>query len=168
MKKIIKEMIPYILIIGVVLLVKQYVVSPVRVNGSSMDSTLQDKDIMILNKVVYRFQEVKRFDIVVIKTENDPIIKRVIGLPGEKIEYKNNILYVNGKKVEENFSHKETEDFNIEKLGSKIVPEGSYFVLGDNRGNSVDSRYLGFIKKENILGRTKYTILPPNRLGKRK
>lgn len=174
MKQTIKEIIPYIILIIIVILIKSYIISPIRVNGSSMYSTLHDKDIMILNKIIYHFKEIERFDIVVVdvpKSEtiakNEYIIKRIIGLPGDKIEYRNNILYVNGKKIKENFSHKKTTDFNIKDLGSLTVPKDHYFILGDNRTNSVDSRMLGFIQKKNIIGRAQYTILPFSRIGKR-
>ena len=167
MKKYIKEIVPYILVIIIVLLVKQYLISPIRVNGSSMYPTLKDGDIMILNKIHYHLKDIKRFDIVVIKTNKSPIIKRIIGLPGDKIEYKNNELYVNDEKVEENFSHAEIDDYNIDELGSTTVPENSYFVLGDNRKNSMDSRYYGFIEEKNIVGRAKTIILPLKRIGNR-
>ena len=94
-KEILKEIRVYLLIIVVVLLVKMFLVAPIRVNGESMMGTLHDKDIMILDKISYRFSPIKRFDIVVVKYKNDYLIKRVIGLPGEHIEYKNNKLYVN-------------------------------------------------------------------------
>lgn len=171
MKRFIKEYLPYILIIVLVILLKVYVITPVRVRGESMQNTLLDKDIMLLNKINYRFKDIERFDIVVIKTDKDEIIKRVIGLPGDEISYKDNKLYVNGKIVKENFAKvKDTnlEDFNTTYLGSKKVPEGYYFVLGDNRPNSADSRLMGFIEKKDIIGRAKYTIFPFKRWGEKK
>lgn len=131
-----------------------------------MTPTLHDKDIMILNKIVYRFNDIKRFDIVVIKKDDgQDIIKRVIGLPGDKVEYKDNKLYINGKVVKENFLHADTEDLDTEKFGSLTVPKNSYYVLGDNRKNSIDSRYLGFIPKNEIEGRARYIIYPFKRYG---
>ena len=130
-----------------------------------MYPTLEEGDIMILNKTVYYFNKPKRFDIVVVDMPNEYLIKRVIGLPGEHIENKNNTLYVDGKKIEENFKHGKTDDFNIKELGSDTVPSGYYLVLGDNRGNSLDSRELGFMKEEQLLGRTSLIILPFNRIG---
>ncbi len=165
-EKFIKEYLPYIIIIIIVLLIKAFIISPIRVNGESMYSTLHDKDIMILNKVVYRFNKIKRFDVVVVTTNKSPIIKRVIGLPGDKIKYIDNKLYVNDKLVKEKFNHAKTEDFNIKELGSVKVPKGTYFVLGDNRVNSVDSRIIGFVPKKKIAGRAKYIILPFSRIRK--
>lgn len=168
MKDIIKEVYPYIIIIIAVLLIKTYLVAPVRVNGTSMYQTLHDKDVMILNKVVYKFSKIKRFDIVVVETENEPLIKRVIGLPGERVEYKDNKLYINGELVNEKFYHAQTDDFSTKELGSILIPKDSCLVLGDNRTNSLDSRYYGFIKKKNIVGRARLTILPVNRIGIKK
>jgi signal peptidase I len=94
-KNVIKEIISYVLIIGGVLLIKAFVMSPIIVNGDSMNKTLKDNDIMILNKWSYHFDEVDRFDIVVVKDEDGYLIKRVIGLPGDIIYYMNNNLYIN-------------------------------------------------------------------------
>ena len=103
MKNIIKENIVYIVIILLVILIKIFIVTPVRVRGESMEKTLQNNDIMILNKMAYKFNDIKRFDIVVIDITDEYIIKRVIGLPGEKVEYKNNKLYINGKEKKETY-----------------------------------------------------------------
>lgn len=163
-KKIIKEVLPYLIIIVIVILIKTYVFSLIRVNGPSMEETLLNKDIMILDKISYRFGEIKRFDIVVIDLGDEYIIKRVIGLPGEKVSYKNNNLYINGQKVKTNFKHSKTENFET----TNKIPENQYFVLGDNRLNSTDSRIIGTIKKEKIIGHARYTILPFSRFGSKK
>ena len=163
-----KDLWIYVVIIIVVILIKIFIVAPIRVNGTSMIDTLEDKDIMILDKISYRFKEIKRFDIVVVDDKEELIIKRVIGLPGEYIEYKDNKLYVNGKYVKENFNRKEMEDYSIEELVKTKVPEDTYFVLGDNRSNSKDSRIIGFIPKKQILGKTSLTIFPFDRFGNKK
>lgn len=160
MQKFVKEYVPYIIIIILVLLIKRYVVTPIRVNGPSMFPTLKDKDIMILDEVSYKINGLKRFDIVVLDYKGEKLIKRVIGLPGEKIEYKDNKLYVDGKVVEEKFSHADTEDFN-----EIIVGKNRYFVLGDNRVNSTDSRIIGTVSIKDIRGTTKLTIFPFKRFG---
>ena len=158
---ILKELIPYILIIIIVLLFKRYIVSPIRVNGQSMYPTLKNADMMILNETSYYFKDIKRFDIVVVDAKDELIIKRVIALPGETISYKDNILYINGKKVEEKYSYGITDDFESVKL-----KKDEYFVMGDNRQNSLDSRYFGPFKKKYIRGKTNVIFLPFDRMGK--
>ena len=165
MKNKIKVLLPYIIIILVVLFIKAFIVTPIKVNGESMYPTLEEGDIMILNKTAYYFNKPERFDIVVVNMPDEYLIKRVIGLPGEHIEYKNNTLYVDGKKVKENFKHGVTANFNIEELGSDTIPLNTYLVLGDNRENSLDSRELGFIREDQLLGRTSLIILPFDRIG---
>ena len=157
---VLMEFIPYVIVVIVVLMIKAFIVTPIRVNGSSMNDTLKNNDIMILDEISYKFSGIERFDIVVIKNDDDFLIKRVIGLPGEEIEYKDNFLYVNGKKVKENFSHAKTED--IEKIK---IPKNEYYVLGDNRVNSTDSRIIGTVSIDKFLGTTKFTIFPFNRFG---
>ena len=126
-----------------------------------MNDTLYSNDIMILNIVGYHTSGVKRFDIVVIKYGNEHIIKRVIGLPGEIVKYRNGLLYVNGKNIKEPFIDQKTADFSTTTLiKDGIVPSDTYFVLGDNRNDSYDSRYIGFIKKDNIMGKTNLILFP--------
>ena len=163
-----QELLGYLVLLIAVLLIKTYVVSPIKVNGVSMVPTLENKDYMILDKISYRIGKIKRFDIVVINTEDDYLIKRIIGLPGEKIEYKDNKLYVNGKYVKEDYARQDMDDYNIKELGSTVVPDDSYFVLGDNRPVSKDSRYIGFVSKEDIEGKSKLTLLPFSRFGIKK
>ena len=164
----IKEISVYVIIILIIILLKMYVISPIRVNGTSMDPTLENGDIMILNKIGYRITKIKRFDIVVIKYKDELLIKRVIGLPGEKIKYVNNTLYVNGKKLDEEFDKTYTYNFSLKEIGSTTVPDNSYFVLGDNREVSKDSRSIGFIDREDIVGKSSLTLFPFNRFGTKK
>ena len=109
-KKIGKEIIPYLVIIILVLLIKAFIFTPVIVNGPSMMTNLHDKDIMILDKIGMKINGINRFDIVVIQTSQSKIIKRVIGLPGEIIEYKDNKLYINDKEVEDPYPSQITGD----------------------------------------------------------
>ncbi len=155
----VREILTYIVIIGVILLIKAYVVTPIMVSGDSMKTTLLNRDVLILNKLAYKFTDIKRFDIVVIDDNNEYLIKRVIGLPGEKVEYKNDQLYINGKRVKEEYAREKTDDFSAE------VPEDNYFVLGDNRAVSVDSRYFGSFEKKEILGKANCVIFPFQRFG---
>lgn len=160
---VLMEVVPYIIVIIIVIVIKLFIATPIRVNGPSMNDTLHNNDIMLLNEIGYKFSGIERFDIVVIKYDNEFLIKRVIGLPGEKVEYKDNQLYINGKKIKENFKHAETA--NIEEIE---VPEGEYYVLGDNRVNSTDSRIIGTIAIKDIKGTTSLTIYPFNRFGRKK
>ena len=167
MNKVVKEVLSYALIIILVLLFKHYIISPIRVDGDSMNPTLKDGDIMLLNEIGYKTGGVDRFDIVVIDTEDDVIIKRVIGLPGDRIKYVDNKLYINDKEIEEPFEHDVTHNFELLELGTDIVPHDKYFVLGDNRGNSKDSRIIGFIDANQIRGKVIKTVLFPfSRIGK--
>jgi len=161
-KKILKEYLPYVLIIIIVLIIKSNVVAPIRVNGRSMNNTLKDGDIMILNIIGYKTSNIKRFDIVVVDNGKDYLIKRVIGLPNEEIEYKDNKLYINGKLVKDKYGNGNTKDFKV------TVNNNSYYVLGDNREDSLDSRYYGSFNKKKILGKTNFTLFPFNRFGNKK
>lgn len=164
MKNIIKNLLPYIIIVIVVVLIRVFIATPVQVVGNSMYPNLKDNEILLLNKLKLN-KEFERFDIVVIKYNSETIIKRIIGLPGEKIEYVDNILYVDGEIVDEAFTHDDTDDFNIEELGANEVPDDSYFVLGDNRGISKDSRIIGFIDKKDIVGKVSIRLFPLNKIG---
>lgn len=157
------EICSYILIIVVVLIIKFYVVSPIKVNGSSMNDTLLDGDIMLLNEIVYRFNDIKRFDIVVSKSDKELLIKRVIGLPGEKIRCTDGIIYINDSVLVKDYGSNKTDDFDEVTIGND-----EYFLMGDNRDNSLDSRYFGTFNKNKIKGRTKYTLFPFNRFGLKK
>lgn len=165
MKKLLKELYPYVIIIVLVIFVRMFIVTPVRVDGKSMYSTLNNGDILILNKISNNYN---RFDIVVIKSGRNKIVKRIIGLPGDKIEYIDNELYINDKKIKDK-SISRTGDFSLMELyGYDKIPDNYYFVMGDNRGNSMDSRdyRIGLIKKSSIIGKTSIRIFPFNKIGK--
>lgn len=163
MKKVFSELFPYLVVFVIAILVKTFIFSIVQVSGDSMDNTLSNNDFMILNKVDYYFNDIERFDIVVVKYEGKHFIKRVIGLPNEKIDYIDSKLYVNDKEVEEPFIDEQiTRDFE------KIVEEGKYFLMGDNRSNSLDSRILGSFDRKDIEGTATLTIFPFSRLGFKK
>ena len=131
-----------------------------------MEPTLKDGYIMILDKIGYSINGLDRFDIVVINYENEKIIKRVIGLPGDYVEYIDNKLYINGEYIEEPFDRKKTTDFILEMLGENTIPDGKYLVLGDNRPISKDSRTIGLIDESDIEGYTSIIIFPFNKFGK--
>ena len=165
MKKNIKELIPYIIIVIVVILIRSYIIDPVIVSGDSMYNTLKDGEVLLLNRLNYKFNKINRYDIVMIVNKEDDIIKRVIGLPGEHIKYKYGNLYVNNEIYHDDFS-KVTADFDLTELGYDIIPKDKYLVLGDNREVSNDSRRIGLIDKKNIKGSTSIRIWPITRIGK--
>ena len=154
----------FIIAIIAIFLFKEYLYAPILVQGDSMDSTLKNNDLMILDKVSK--DNINRFDIVVIRYDKKYLIKRVIGLPGETVEYINNTLYINKQKVEEPFLPQGTitDDFSLEFE----IPKHCYFVMGDNRRISFDSRSLGCFDKSKIDGKTNLTIFPFDRIGTKK
>lgn len=159
-KKIAIELVPYIVVLLLVLLVKQYVVTPMQVKGDSMYPTLKDGDFMVLNKFSYNFHDIKRFDIVVVDKKDSYLIKRVIALPNETIKYQDNKLYINDEYIEEDYL-----DGHVTSNFEYTTGDNCYFVMGDNREVSLDSRYLGCFDKSKILGKTNFTFFPFNRLG---
>jgi len=157
----IKEYASYIIIIIVVVLIRTFIATPIKVNGTSMYDTLNHKDTMILNKIDVKINKLERFDIVVIETGNSYIIKRVIGLPGETIKYQNGTLFINGKKLKDPYyKNNNTSDFESVK-----IPKNHYYVLGDNRSDSIDSRIIGPVSLDNIKGTTKLIIFPFKNMG---
>lgn len=158
-KKILKDLLPYVIIIIVVILVRTFIATPVRVNGASMYPTLKGKEIMLLNKL----GKIDRFDIVVLKIEeeDDNLIKRVIALPGESIEIKDNTIFINDKALSDKYGLGNT--YSIDKITLK---DDEYYVLGDNRIISMDSRVFGPIKKKDIKGTTNFVMYPFKSIGK--
>lgn len=169
-KEKIKEISIYLLIIVMVILIRTFIITPVRVNGSSMDPTLRNGEIMILNKVKYNNNDIKRFDIVVIKMDKELLIKRVIGLPNEEVKYVDNKLYINNEYVEETFLNEDvyTTNFSLSDINLEKIPENCYLVLGDNREVSLDSRIFGCFTKDKILGSANLVLFPFTKLGYKK
>lgn len=157
-----KDALSYLVIILVVVLIRTFIITPIRVVGSSMDKTLKQGEILLLEKVDKSY---KRYDIVVIKEGNERIIKRIIGMPGESIKIVEGVIYINGEAIEDKYASTYTEDFSLSKFDLEVIPEDSYFVLGDNRKVSKDSRLLGPINKKQIQGKAIYRIWPFNKFG---
>lgn len=194
MKQFIKEWGPFILFLIALGLVRLFLIQPVSVDGHSMDPTLADGERLI----VLRTAKIDRFDIVVAKekegSKTKEIVKRVIGLPGDTITYKDDVLYVNGKKTSEPYLdkyQKAFEDDNLQDIYSYNtlfqqlaensdafttakdgsteftvkVPKNQYFLLGDDRIVSKDSREVGSFKKSAIIGEVKFRFWPLSKIG---
>ena len=149
-----------------------FVGKPFTVSGQSMYPTLHNNDRMLMSKL----GDINRFDVVVLHApdQDKEYIKRVIGMPCDTVEVKEGKLYINGQTVEQPIINKEIlvnktvyiDDFTLQELtGESKVPEGKYFVMGDNRGVSRDSRMIGFIDRTAIEGKAVFTIWPYNRIG---
>lgn len=149
-----------------------FVFIPIEINGSSMIPTLNPEDKVIANM----YSKIDRFDVIVFRDENEqPVVKRVIGLPGETISYENDQLYVDQKPIDESFLEDSslqairgnwTSDFLLsEVMEESVIPAGSYFVLGDNRRLSYDSRYYGPVSEEAIIGEVMMVFYPFDRIS---
>ncbi len=147
-----------------------YVASAYRIEGDSMLTVLHDKERIIISKLGVNSGSIHRGDIVVLKKPDDPgksIIKRIIGLPGERFEIKKGDVFINGIKLDEPYLTQEKDIIFRSLQTSEIeIPEGHYFVLGDNRTVSQDSRYFGPIPKDFIFGKTIFRYWPLSKLGK--
>lgn len=166
------SIIKYVLVLLILFfIVHRFFYAPVMVDGDSMEPTLSDGDYILLNK----YSDIERFDIVVFPPpdeEDTQYIKRVIGMPGDSVEYHEDTLYIDGEVVDETYLTAEDESFYssgnyslLTLLGVEEVPAGQYFVLGDNRLNSRDSRSFGFIDEEEILGKASLRYWPFDRFG---
>jgi signal peptidase I len=152
----------------IALVVILFLYQPVKVEGTSMMPALQDQERVFINKFLYRFGigNVERGDTVVFWFPGDPtksFIKRIIGLPGDTVEVRGGAVYVNGRLLAEPYVPEEYRDRN--SVGPVRVPEGQFFVLGDHRSSSNDSRNWGPVPKESIYGKAVFAYWPLDRLG---
>ncbi|RCW17124.1 signal peptidase I [Streptococcus gallolyticus] len=194
MKHFIKEWGPLILFFLILILSRAFIWQPVKVDGHSMDPTLADGERLI----VLSTTSIDRFDIVVAKETEDgetkEIVKRVIGMPGDTITYKNDVLYVNGKEVDEDYLDEYKKAFEDDQLQDTYsyntlfqelaesseafttdsdgnteftvtVPKGQYYLLGDDRIVSKDSREVGTFSKSDIVGEVKFRFWPLSKIG---
>jgi len=154
----------------VLFLLINYVVSPVKIKGRSMFPVLKDQERIIISKIGLNKNHLKRFDIIVFTNHQEKgkrFIKRVIGLPGETIKIINGEIYINDLKIEQTFISEEmNDDFQSVNMKPLNIPEDFYFMIGDNRQISIDSRTYGVIHRENILGKAIFRYWPFSRLGK--
>lgn len=174
-KKEIFSWIRTLLIAGAIVFVCRYFLfTPSTVLGDSMYPTLQNGNMVMVSKI----SEINRFDKIIFHAPDadEDYVKRVIGLPGDSIEMKNDVLYVNGKAYDEPYLKQNkktltdgellTVNFTLKELtGESKVPKDSFFVLGDNRQNSRDSRYFGFISKSSVVGKVEFRYFPFNEIG---
>lgn len=141
----------------------------VRVDGNSMEPTLQNNDVVIVNKLSYRFGSISKGDVVIFPYKEDPsktYVKRVIGLPGDQINIVDSKVYINEQCIEEPYIYESMRNKgNVEF--PLVVPKNFYFVLGDNRNYSTDSRYseVGMIHHEDIIGKVQIRVWPFNGIG---
>lgn len=149
------------------LIIRAFFLQVFWIPSSSMEPTLDIKDRVVVNKISYHFRQPKRLEIIVFRQvapEGSPkrdLIKRVIGLPGENLKVADGIIYINGEKLAE--EHQLNPDYS--DFGPVVVPADSYFVMGDNRPASADSRYWGFLPKKNLIGPALLRIWPLTKFG---
>jgi signal peptidase I len=157
-------------LIAVVLIV--FIYQPVKVEGTSMMPTLTDQERIFINKFTYRFGfgSVSRGDTVVFWYPQDTsksYIKRVIGVPGDRIRVEGGLVYVNGVALQESYVPPENRDSNSWRDGEEqVIPDGKYFVLGDHRNQSSDSRMWGYVPRENIYGKAVFVYWPLEKMGR--
>lgn len=173
-KKWFYSIIEMIVLIAVTVCVFRFIVIPVRIDGSSMENTLHDGSIALINAIGIHEDNIERFDIVVVYSEQlqEKIIKRVIGLPGETIEFKDDVLYVNGQEIaqdflDDRFIDQSKNTYNTSYFTNDfqaVVGKDEYFVMGDNRLRSTDSRELGTISIDDIIGTKGLVIYPFNEM----
>lgn len=168
-----KELLSMLIYIGVVLgvtfLIITFVGQRTHVSGESMENTLDNGDQLIVDKITYRFRDPERFDIIVFPfhyKENTYYIKRIIGLPGETVQIADGTIYINGQVLEESYGREVMQDPGI-AAEPITLGEDEYFVLGDNRNQSSDSRdpSVGLIHRDEIIGRAWLRIWPLDSFG---
>lgn len=151
----------FVILFVVVLAIRFYAVQLFQVQGESMMPTLQESDILLVEKFTYRSNQPERFDIIVLKKDEQQYVKRIIGLPKETIQIKKGQVYVNGKVLKEPIVFDSIEDGGMAR-DEMVLGEDEYFVLGDNRNNSKDSRHVevGIVNRQQIQGKIWKSLYP--------
>ena len=166
-KSFLIDLIKDIIIALVVVLIVTACVKPTIVSGKSMDDTLHNGNYLIVNKLAYKFGEPEHGDIIVFDSgeeEHELWVKRVIGLPGDVIKTDGKTLYINDAKASEPYIKKGTMAQG--EMKTWIVPEGAVFVMGDNRNNSTDSRIIGCVEDDTVVGKAVLRLWPVGSIGK--
>ena len=158
-----------VVVVGITFLIIHYVGQRTYVSGSSMENTLSDGDNLIVDKITYRFSDPKRYDIIVFPyqyEENTYFIKRIIGLPGETVQIVDGIIYIDGEALQESYGREVMKNSGL-AADPVTLGEDEYFVLGDNRNDSTDSRdpSVGKIPRDRIIGRSWVRIWPLSKIG---
>ena len=154
---LIKKEKKFLLLVMIIILFKIFIFNFILVKGDSMNPKYKNNDFMFLNKIIYSFKPIRRGEVIVLKYKNNDLIKRIIGLPNDKIKVENGKLYINNKEYYENYINSYTASYDFDEITLK---DNEYFVMGDNRYNSYDSRNFGTITKNNIIGRVEFKIFP--------
>jgi len=169
-KSFLRDTLEIVFLALVLYVVIQYAVQTVHVLGSSMSATLHDNDLLVASKISYKLHPPQRGDIIVFKPPNEDsrdFIKRVIALPGDRIRITNAVVYINGQVLHEPYLPEAWTYNNTWPADGqdKLVPTDQYFVMGDNRNHSSDSRSFGFVELDAILGKAEVRIWPINQAG---
>lgn len=161
LRELVESVLPALVI---VLVVNVFLAQATRVEGQSMEPNLHERERLIIEKISYRFHSPQRGDIVVLRPPQRstvPLIKRVIGLPGDTVEIRENRVYINDEPLQEDYLTQPTKGI----MAPRLVPEGYVLVLGDNRQASNDSRAFGMVAEEDIIGRAWFRYWPPDQVG---
>ncbi len=164
MKNFLRQTLITIALAVVIFLVMQMTFQSSVVIGSSMEPSFTQGQRLVVDKLVYHFHEPERGDVIILHPPANgqvDYIKRIVGLPGDTVEIKNRTVYINGSPLEEPY----IADPPSYSMAKKEIPEGQYFVLGDNRNNSNDSHTGWLLPRENIIGKAWITIWPPSEFG---
>jgi len=172
MRYFVKEWVePVIIAVILALIIRTFVVQAFKIPTGSMRPTLIEGDRILVSKFIYKFKEPERGDVIVFRSPEDKkkdFIKRLIGLPGEEVEISNGTILIDARAVDKDSVIRERHYYNRGDFGSKgqrvLVPEGAYYVLGDNSISSRDSRYWGFLPKRYLAGKAFLIYWPPTRI----
>lgn len=163
---VLREIIETILLAAIIWLAVNFATARYVVDGQSMEPNLHTGQFLIVSRLAYRFGDPQRGDIIVFDFPGNPsddYVKRIIGLPGEKVTIENGHIFINGQRLDEPYLP--PDDITLPSQGQWTVPDGQYFVLGDNRAHSSDSRSWGMLEMNKIIGKAWVSYWPPQTWG---